>query len=577
MENNKNGSSKSMLQSNVPQSDGATDMSPTSGEGTSTKNIKMLPVSYSVLDSGCRGPLKREIGTIINSPNKRYREVYVIEDEEAGTSKLKGVDECVKINVRYFNGSKFSVQVALESTVESFKELIVGNSGIPIQNQRLIYKGQILQNDRSLQSYGLGANHTVHLVRCFARTDTDDGTTSNSEGGDLLQQGDFQPMPPPYGFVDPNSVRDLFDTPTMRYLAANPDIMWCILTTNIEELPQNEAIDLSIVIQVLEAARNPAIMHEIMILSDLELNNFGFSPDGFNILRHIIYDATQEPNGTIMAGNGITGISGTFDGNASDQSINTETNVSSSLPNTTPLPNPWAFPPLPNPWDFPESYFWCCNHLISDIAVVDDQTNIWRYTTDFPGFEAMLNGSVMPNDAMQIDQYYAVVDDQTNIRRSTTDFSGLEGILNGSVMPNDAMQTQLVQDQPIRQCIEFMPSNPEALCQFDGDNIEQHVMPDLSSLREEIQNPEFLRLQTPLSFWEEDLPPELSQQQSMQELSQTTGDTDMQETAEQLYASQLSQLQDMGFNDREENIRALILTSGDVHAAVRHLWWLSHQ
>lgn len=37
---------------------------------------------------------------------------------------------------------------------------------------------------------------------------------------------------------------------------------------------------------------------------------------------------------------------------------------------------------------------------------------------------------------------------------------------------------------------------------------------------------------------------------------------------DQLYASQLSQLNDMGFSDREQNIRALQATSGNVHAAV---------
>ncbi|GAU48737.1 hypothetical protein TSUD_192360 [Trifolium subterraneum] len=455
MENNKNGCSKSMLQSNDPKSDGATNMSPTSGEGTSTRNIKMLPVSYSVLDSGCWGPLKREIGTIINNLKIKY-----CEDEEDDASKLKDVVECVNINVRYFNGSRFSVQVALESTVESFKVLIVGNSGIPIQNQRLIYKGKILQNDQSLQSYGLGANHTVHLVRCFAPTDTDDGTDNSdtdtityddadSEGDDdLLREEDFQPMQPPYGFANPSSVRDFFDTLTMQYLIVNPDILWDILMNN-EELPPNAVIDPSIVSQTLEAERNPAIIREMMRLSDLELNNIESSPDGFNTLR-----------------------------------------------------------------------------------------------------------------------------------RSTTDYSDLEGTLDGNVMPNVALQTQLVQDPPTQQFIEFISSNPETLCQFGDHNIEQHGMPDLSSLREEIQNSEFLRLsqsetfQQPLSFWEEDILPELSQQQSMQELSQITGDT---ETAEQLYASQLSQLQEMGFNDTEENIRALILTSGDIHAAVRHLWWLLHQ
>lgn len=40
---------------------------------------------------------------------------------------------------------------------------------------------------------------------------------------------------------------------------------------------------------------------------------------------------------------------------------------------------------------------------------------------------------------------------------------------------------------------------------------------------------------------------------------------------EQLYASQLSQLQEMGFIDTQENIRALSAVGGNVHAAVERL------
>ncbi|KAK7356289.1 hypothetical protein VNO80_15557 [Phaseolus coccineus] len=43
------------------------------------------------------------------------------------------------------------------------------------------------------------------------------------------------------------------------------------------------------------------------------------------------------------------------------------------------------------------------------------------------------------------------------------------------------------------------------------------------------------------------------------------------EPPEQLYASQLSQLQEMGFFDTQENIRALAATSGNVHAVERLL------
>lgn len=40
---------------------------------------------------------------------------------------------------------------------------------------------------------------------------------------------------------------------------------------------------------------------------------------------------------------------------------------------------------------------------------------------------------------------------------------------------------------------------------------------------------------------------------------------------EERYAAQLSQLQEMGFFDVQENIRALTATSGNVHAAVERL------
>jgi ubiquilin len=40
---------------------------------------------------------------------------------------------------------------------------------------------------------------------------------------------------------------------------------------------------------------------------------------------------------------------------------------------------------------------------------------------------------------------------------------------------------------------------------------------------------------------------------------------------EELYATQLLQLQEMGFFDTQENIRALIATAGNVHAAVERL------
>ncbi|KAL2551251.1 Uncharacterized protein Fot_04870 [Forsythia ovata] len=59
----------------------------------------------------------------------------------------------VMVNIRCSNGSKFSVHVSLDSTVESFKSILAQNCEIPPQQQRLIYKGRILKDDHTLQSY----------------------------------------------------------------------------------------------------------------------------------------------------------------------------------------------------------------------------------------------------------------------------------------------------------------------------------------------------------------------------------------------------------------------------------------
>lgn len=67
----------------------------------------------------------------------------------------------VNINIRCSNGSKFSVQISLDSTVGSFKDAVARNCDIPAEQQRLIYKGRILKDDQTLQSYGI---HPILLL-----------------------------------------------------------------------------------------------------------------------------------------------------------------------------------------------------------------------------------------------------------------------------------------------------------------------------------------------------------------------------------------------------------------------------
>lgn len=58
------------------------------------------------------------------------------------------------VHVRCSNGNKFTVEVDLSATVLALKGLLVEKSEIPVDQQRLIYKGRVLKDEHLLNSYG---------------------------------------------------------------------------------------------------------------------------------------------------------------------------------------------------------------------------------------------------------------------------------------------------------------------------------------------------------------------------------------------------------------------------------------
>ncbi|XP_059437361.1 ubiquitin domain-containing protein DSK2b-like isoform X2 [Corylus avellana] len=531
--------------------------------------------------------------------------------------------EGVTVNVRCSNGSKFSVQIGLDSTVGSFKDALAQKCDIPSDQQRLIYKGRILKDDQTLQSYGLEADHTVHLVRGFAPaaapanaaggtnpggpTTTQSNTRSvGSNEGEAMGGAGFGASLLPglgingmdggagglfgAGFPDfeqvqqqltrnPNIMREIMNMPVVQNLMNNPDIMRNLIMSNpqmreiIDQNPELAHVlnDPSTLRQTLEAARNPELMREMMRNTDRAMSNIESSPEGFNMLRRM-YENVQEPflNATTMAGNTgndnanpFAALLGTQGG---DQAINpsstsptagSETAAGSPAPNTNPLPNPWT--------------------ATATAGAV--QTNTTRSTPIGDAraqAPAGLGGLGLP---------------------------GLEGMLG--TMPDASSVNQLMQNPAISQMMQSILSNPQYMNQIIALNPQMRSFLDSNSqLREMMQNPEVLRqltspdtMQQLLTF-QQALLSRLGQQQSTQEQGQTGGGTGpLNNTGlemlmnmfgglgagslavpnrsnvppEELYATQLSQLQEMGFFDTQENIRALIATAGNVHAAVERL------
>ncbi|CAL5393330.1 unnamed protein product [Camellia sinensis] len=174
-----------------------------------------------------------------------------------------------------------------------------------------------------------------------------------------------------------------------------------------------------------------------------------------------------------------------------------------------------------------------------------------------------------------------------------------------------ASLSQFMQNPAVSQMMQSLLSNPQYMNQILGLNSQQsNMLGSNSQLREMMQNPEFIRqLTSPetmqsthdftansfVSAWLATINPgSMSNPWGNREL-QKTGTLDnmglemlmnmfgglgigspavpvrSDVPPEELYATQLSQLQEMGFFDTRENLQALIATVGNVHAAVERL------
>ncbi|XWS62565.1 hypothetical protein CRYUN_Cryun06bG0022100 [Craigia yunnanensis] len=414
-------------------------------------------------------------------------------------------EEEVMINIRCSNGTKFTVRTSLESTVGSFKSVLAQNCDIPADQQRLIYKGRILKDDQTLQSYGFQADHTVHMVRGFAPSsstpppaattnvatpNTTPGVTrgvGSNEGsgpGASLFPG-LNPLGGNGGFglfgsglpefeqvqqqltQNPNMMREIMNTPAIQGLMNNPELMRSLIMSNpqmreiIDRNPELGHIlnDPSILRQTLEAARNPELMREMMRNTDRAMSNIESSPEGFNMLRRM-YENVQEPflNATTMAGNNgnspgsnpFAALLGNQGGSLARDSPNnttttgSETTQGQTSPNTNPLPNPWG----------------------NTVGGGGTQTN-------------------------------ATARSNTTGDARTPSIGGLGGLglpdmppmLNG--IPD---ASQLLQNPAISQMMQSVMSNPEYMNQIMNLNPQLRGMFDLNpQLREMMQNPETLR------------------------------------------------------------------------------------
>ncbi|KMZ75844.1 Ubiquitin domain-containing protein DSK2b [Zostera marina] len=465
----------------------------------------------------------------------------------------------VMINVRSSNGSKFPVQTKLDVTVALLKEVVAGNSGVPKELQRLIYKGKILKDDQTLKSYGMAADHTIHMVRSASPSassnppasttvNTKASTNPNNSQSSLGTAGFDGMQLPGLGFLgghqdinqireglaqNPDMLRKILNMPAMRDFLNNPDFMQNVVMNNpqtrqlIDRHPELAHVlnDPSFLSQAMDVARNPELMREMTRNTDRAISNIESSPEGFNALRRM-YENLQEPftNPTNVEGHSGTDIGSnpfsafletvpTLDSLANPSTTGTQ---GLSPPNSNPLPNPWS-----------------------------DATRTGQANQDLTGGNARASGITglsefgLPN----MQQMSSFLQDSSAFERMLENPDVMQ--MMQSFMSNPQyMEQQVI---ALQQSLSSMGLNHQQDLEHNQTDIAgtgPTVTPNIRLLLNMLGGGAQSGASVPNTH---NVPPE------------------------QLYATQLSQLQEMGFFDTQENIRALSSTSGNVNAAIERL------
>ncbi|XP_031260810.1 ubiquitin-like domain-containing protein CIP73 isoform X1 [Pistacia vera] len=109
--------------------------------------------------------------------------------EGPSTSNVSGEssDSMVEINIKTLDSQIYSFQVDKNMPVSSFKEKLANDIGVPVGQQRLIFRGKVLKDDHPLSEYHVENGHTLHLVvrqptQSQPSSDTSSGETNGNSG-----------------------------------------------------------------------------------------------------------------------------------------------------------------------------------------------------------------------------------------------------------------------------------------------------------------------------------------------------------------------------------------------------------